>query len=86
MPTLIGSAIAAAEVLKQDEDPLVPSRLEVVVPLLKGSNDEFEKFPEIDNDEVIEPAYYYDNLGIPVFKPVRFLLGCWRRLVLMRFP
>ena len=37
-----------------------------------------------DDDEEIEPAYYYDGGKIPVFEPVRFALAphCFRAFAL----
>jgi hypothetical protein len=48
-----------------------PQKIEVVIPPRQSSAEEFQRFPELDIDnEPIEPAYYYENMGIPVFTPV----------------
>lgn len=47
------------------------ANFEIVPPKRTGGADEFEAFPDDVLEEVIEPAYYYENSGIPVFTPVR---------------
>lgn len=47
------------------------------------NRDEFERFPELEDIGPIEPAYYYEDSGIPVFTPVNTCtcyLGCLRLL------
>jgi hypothetical protein len=85
MPTLLASAVASAQSLKNEEPPVEPSpakKFEVAVPPRTASLNEFQKFPEEDeetkdddvDDEPIEPAYYSQGTAIPVFTPVRCAL------------
>jgi hypothetical protein len=76
MAALVATAVAAAEPLQTPaEEAPAAKKFEVVVPQRKTSLEEFQRFPEEeaeDDGEVIEPAYFYEGGGIPVFTPVCF--------------
>lgn len=58
------------------------SNFEVVVEKQINNADQFEIPSSGANDEVMEeitPAYYYENMGIPVFTPVRECQKCFLR-------
>jgi hypothetical protein len=82
MVSLVASAVAAADSLKNEKPSSIPAELlasksnfAVVIPqsLFKK---ELEQAPSLEmpdvihDDDIIEPAYYYENMGIPVFTPV----------------
>ena len=86
MATLVASAVAASMIdsLPTTDAARPPSKaFEVVVPPPSSPHNEFKKYPEIDaaveeesEGEDIEPAFYYEDMGIPVFTPVCFPCGC----------
>lgn len=58
------------------------SKFEVVVDSKVENPEEYVTLPKIEDDlddEVIEPAYYYENMGVPVFTPVCFSCGVENR-------
>lgn len=58
----------------QTSPPVAPApsapNFEVVIDKPDINREDFERFPELEDIGPIEPAYYYEDMGIPVFTPV----------------
>ncbi|TGZ77726.1 hypothetical protein EX30DRAFT_374373 [Ascodesmis nigricans] len=74
--------------IANDRAPPTPktasSNFEVVVDGKPGNSEEYVVSPKVtedDDDEVIEPAYYYENLGIPVFTPTMDQFRSFKKFV-----